>query len=162
MKIDKSKYEEILEELINNFFPSLKNKGVKIEFCENGNRGSAWVDKDSQMFIWVNLFYDFYNEFEIKGLLAHELFHITDTINWGIKWKKKFLKLCGISNCLEKYYEKFTDIQVIKKGLGNELLKNRKARESIINEHYKKRKNFYLSSDEIKKIMLKKGFDLQD
>lgn len=152
-KFETMRYEKIINELINSSFPILKNKKIKIKRSWFSNF-SASVSKELffGVIIWINPKYDVYDDFELKGLLAHELSHLEDWEIWGRGYKLKNDWKCFFSSKYKEEYEKKTDIKVILKGYKDELRAQRLKREGRKDKNFEKLKRFYLSVGDIDKI----------
>ncbi len=154
----KSKYEELLKEIINTSFPMLKDKKIHLLRCILIPFSAMAAKEFFGYIVYINPLYEIYSEFEVKGILAHELCHIEDWEIKGRKWRIKNRKLCLKDKNYNQDYEKATDIRaIVEKKYGKELLSARITRENKPDTNYKKNKDSYLTSEEIKQILLKKG-----
>lgn len=147
------KYKKIMNELISEKFPTLKNKEIRMEESKEPN-GSADAKRFySFLRIRITLGVRKYDKNKLIGLLAHELSHLEYfiTLSWfhyeifrDFKlWFKKYLK----------EDEKNTDITVIKKGYARQLYLQRK---SVWNtKRARKLRWKYLSPNEVKDIAIK-------
>ena len=154
-KFKKVRYEKIIKRLINSSFPVLKNKKIHIKkSIFSRYSASANTDLFLGLGIWINPKYDIYNNFELKGLLAHELCHLE---GWVIKgrWYKFINDIRCFSKDNLELYEKETDRQAICKGYRKELKAQRIKRESKKDKNFEKNKRFYLTPEEIDKVVCK-------
>jgi len=154
-------YEKIINRLVNSSFPVLKNKKIKIKkilfstFCIYS--AHTIINLFKKPFIYINpKYFKHYNNFEVKGVFAHELCHLEDFLINNF-WRNfvNGLKYVLSKDYKEKY-EKETDKKAICKGYRKELKAQRKKRESMKEKNYEKIKRFYLTSDEIGKVICKK------
>ena len=159
-----SEYKKIKDELVNSSFPALKE--IKIYILKLFGFGfSARTDKEFfGYFIWINPFYEIYNKFELKGLLAHELCHIEDWVIKGSNWREKNNRKCHKDRAYNRKYERATDDKVIfEKGYGEELKKQRERRETKEDRNFKRFKEIYYSSQEIEeKLKLIRSSNLKN
>lgn len=155
-KFQKRKYEKIVKELVNASFPALKNKKIHIrKSIFSKYSASTKIDLFLGLSIWINPKYNIYNDFELKGLLAHELSHLEDWVIKG-RWYRFVNKLrCFLSKDYLKKYEKATDRRAICKGYRKELKAQRKKRWSIKDKNLEKIKNNYLTPEEIERVVCK-------
>jgi len=156
MKLSCERYERIVKSLVKNSFPILHSKKICIETKPLSKKFSACATNYpfSGLKIWINPKYcEKYNDFELKGLLAHELIHLEDfsIMGWGKKFLWDFRYLFSRKN--RRKIERETDKKTILKGYGKELRALRLKRESIKDKNFKKIKRFYLSSKEIEKYL---------
>ena len=101
------------------------------------------------LIIYINPRYNIYNDFELKGLLAHELSHLEDWVVKG-RWYTFINSLkCGFSDSYKAKYEKETDKKAICKGYRKELKAQREKRYTIKDKNLNKLKKFYLTPEEI-------------
>lgn len=152
--------QKTIDEMIDNSFPKLKNKNVKILTIPK------WLFWWATAFIFgrfilVNSDIKKEDSKSLMGLLAHELCHIEDSINRNSFQEISAFTKEGFGWLFNTDYsrkiESQTDIKTIKKGYGKELLHLEKRRE----KNFSKRKldkihsHGYLSSKEIKSLMKK-------
>ena len=109
---------------------------------------------NKKSFIHVNPKYmNKFDNFELKGVFAHELCHIEDFLT-NNRWRY-FVN--GLKyNFFESYrerYEKEIDKKAICKGYRKELKAFREKRWSIKDKNLKRIKKFYLSPKEIDKVV---------
>jgi len=160
------KYREIVNELIDKSFPSLKNEKVKI--IEISKYLFWWAGGDvikfnNKYFIIVTNKIKESDNKALKAFFAHELCHVEDykkrnipsiiNIFYYLKEGLSWVFCTSFSRELERK----TDIETIKKGYGKELLKWALERE---NRYSKRKLNMlysrgYLSPKEIKQEMKK-------
>lgn len=153
-KFRKAKYEKIVKELINSSFLALKNKKIHIRKSIFSKYSAyANIDLFLGLGIWINPKYNIYNDFELKGLLAHELSHLGDWIVMG-KWYKFVNDIkCAFSKKYLIKYEKEIDKIAICKGYRKELKAQRIKREIKKDKNFEKLKKFYLTPKEIDKVV---------
>ncbi len=154
VKFETTKYEKIIKELVNSSYPVLKNKKIKVKrvFSPQFCRFTAYA---TISFIHVNPKYTSrYNNFELKGVFAHELCHIEDFLTnnkwWYFVHGLKYI----FSKSYRERYEKDTDKKAICKGYRKELKAFREKRWSIKDKNLEKIKRFYLSPKEIENLKI--------
>ncbi len=162
-KFETKKYDAIIKELVADSFPILKDKKIKIKkvLFPRFYKYSAYAFMDDGLFwlfrkkfyILVNPKYmKRYNDFEIKGVFAHELCHLEDFARNSRWW----FFLNNLKYTFENYrerYEKEADKKAICKGYRKELKSFREKRWSIKDKNLEKMKGFYLTPKEIDKVI---------
>jgi len=171
MKSYKKKYEEIVENLINNSYPELKEYNVKVE--EVGNKpyyALAFYKKPGNFIIKISKKVRKWEDYEVKAMLAHELGHF-------VVYSKVGFILTRISDFFEsnigfwkRIQERKADKIAVRRGYGNYMIKSRqKSKNKDNNDNnnddngngsakccdknpIKKKKPIYLTIEEIKRI----------
>jgi len=150
-----NKYKKIINNLIKNSFPILKNRKILVY-------ESIWLklfdfSADAKRFpyffrIRVNSRLQNYNKKLLSGTFSHELSHLETFAKMNFF---KYYIIRRLKLNFEKYVkkeERETDIIAIKKGYAKALYLQRKSRWKKAS---KKQKRLYLSQDEIKEIAIK-------
>jgi hypothetical protein len=156
--IDKNKLRvrcrKIMNELINESFPVLKNKTIHLSFffLHKKYSGTAFKPLPNLMFLFLNKDkVDKYSDKELTGLLAHELSHFETYYKMG------FIKsiLIGIvywfNLRIRRREEVNNDKNVIKKGYAKNIYSLTLKRKP--SKHTK----YYFSAEDIKKYAKKIG-----
>jgi predicted SprT family Zn-dependent metalloprotease len=151
------RYYKIVDHLIKNNFPILKDKKIKI--YENKRiRFSA----DTRRFpfflrIRTNPILREHSDGMLIGIFAHELTHLEKFVN-SSKFEYYILREFKIiSKKFIKREEEETDKEVIKKGYAKELYLQRKSRWGLKDRKIEKLKKFYISPDKIKNYAISIG-----
>lgn len=155
----KTRYQKIIEKLINESFPKLKGK-VKIH------------EVSSKIFFWVGAFtlrglskghilittkIRKLSDKELKGLLAHELCHVEDELKMGFfKFLLAIIPYLFLWTFGKKALgdiERKTDMKAIRKGYGKEVYAHTlRWEKSLSKKEIKEIRSIgYMSSEEIKK-----------
>ena len=149
------KYYKILNQIITESFPTLKNQEIKI--IEDKKILLSADAKKFNNYLRLRLNYDIrdYSNELVKGLFSHELSHfeyflILNKLNFFI-YEIKY----NFSKQYRKKIERETDINAIKKGYARELYAQRKLKWDLKDRKIEKLKKNYLSPEEIKKISIK-------
>ena len=152
------KYRKIIDRLVEKSFPSLKGKKIIIKESGNSRRYHAVVFE----FLFLSLILTSkkcrkLSDKALKALFAHELAHqeiikqmkFFEMISYFLRWL--FLRRVKVD------FERRTDLLVIKKQYGNELIELKKqALKGKDKEELKKiKKRGYLSLEEIKSYIKK-------
>ena len=82
-KFNPEKYDRIIKELVNKSFSILKNKKIIIKRAFFSIYSAETKRVFSRLYISINPKYDIYNNFELKGVLAHELSHLEDFVSFS-------------------------------------------------------------------------------
>ena len=155
-KISLSEIEKIKEELIRESFPTLKEIQIKIIEKDKGEFSAVAKKKGKNYITLINLTYlKIYDEFEVKGLLSHELSHVEEWVREGGWFYFKNKIKCSFSDRNNSFHEREIDKIAICKGYRKELKAQRKKRESYPDKNYYKNKKSYFSSKEIDKVKCK-------
>lgn len=160
MKFNKKRYQKLVNELINEGFPLLKNKKIHIWPALPFSKYSASANRDLILgrYLFINNKDNIYDDFEMRGLLSHELSHLESWEKIGLFNKIIEDIKCSFSNEFLAKNERETDRTAIRKGFGKELLKQRSRRYYKTDKNLEKLKKFYLSPEEIKKEMRRGRF----
>ena len=155
------KYRKIVNRLINNSFPNLKNKEIIVtEFPNISKKYSAGAG-EFLIFKWIIVLRKCrkYSNKALIGLLAHELSHCYITERMGLLEKFIYFIRWVFSKRMRAKAETQTDLITIKKGYGEELILLRKGISiGKTKEQLEERaKRGYLSLGEIKTYMKKLG-----
>lgn len=162
-KFEVKRYEKIINKLVKSSFPILRKKKINIKkvlfptFYRYS--ASATINLFKKPFIYINPKYcKYYNNFELKGVFAHELCHLEDFLTNNYRWFFVNGLKYSFSKDYKEKYEKETDKKTICKGYRKELKAQREKRKSKIikDKNYEKNKRFYLSPEEIDKVVCKK------
>ena len=86
-KFEVNRYNKIINGLVNSSFPLLKNRKIFVKKIVSEFSAQAQMDLFYNLSVLINPKYDIYSDFEITGLLAHELCHLEDFIEKGVLWK---------------------------------------------------------------------------
>lgn len=160
VKFETTKYRKIIKELVNSSFPVLKNKKINVkrvffpQFCRFNAYATIEILFNKKSFIHVNPKYmNKFDNFELKGVFAHELCHIEDFLT-NNRWRYfvKGLKY-NFSKSYRERYEKEIDKKAIRKGYRKELKAFREKRWNIKDKNLKRIKRFYLSPREIDDVV---------
>jgi hypothetical protein len=137
----KEKYNMIIRKLINDSFPVLRNKTIRLFiFRFRFYAMSVWLPPFTR-FIIMSTRTKTFNENVITGILAHELCHQERYYNLGVLKYIRFVIGFLISRKLQAEEEKATDKLTIEKGYGRQLyelseIQSCDKKHERINEYY--------------------------
>lgn len=146
----------LINEMIKKSFPELEKREIQIY---ESDKISFSADTYSLFFfsrIRLNPKIASCTNFQIKGLLAHELCHMVKFIERGSLKNECYILLGNSFASYKKKEEMSTDIEAIKRGLGRELLANRVWRAKNKDKNYYNFKDWYLAPKEIKRYITNK------
>jgi hypothetical protein len=144
----KEKYAIIAGNLINNSFPLLKDKKIRLfVFRLRFYALSVWVPFFIR-FIVISTRTKSFNENVITGILAHELCHQERYLRLGLLKYMKFAIGFLTSRKAQAEEEKATDRLTIEKGYGRQLYELSEIQ--YFDKKHEKINEFYMSLEEIK------------
>jgi hypothetical protein len=150
-------YNGLLEELKNNHFPELKDENITLKPLKILKKAFMVAFPLSK-----NIHYNVNaiktcNEAALKAVLVHELCHRVQFKNMSLSQRLILVPKYHLNDRFRQNHEREANIEVIKRGFGEELIELNKF---VKNRHPKevwenKISNYYLSDIEIQKIMKK-------
>ncbi|MEO6589101.1 MAG: hypothetical protein ABIP06_07215 [Pyrinomonadaceae bacterium] len=158
------KTQKLLTGLVKNSYPKLENKKIKVKTFKS--ESSYFKTRFSfskflkfqkiNYIVFVNpgIYQSKISEEAVIAILAHELAHIV------YYTEKNRLELLGLAGLIDKSFtakfERKADLQVIKRGYGEGLIKYREwLYEHIPQKNLNEKKRSYFTPEEIKAIMAK-------
>ena len=144
----KEKYKMITGKLINDSFPVLRNKTIRLfVFRFRFYAMSIWLPPFIR-FIIMSTRTKTFNENVLTGILAHELCHQERYFNLGVLKYIRFVFGFLISRKLQAEEEKATDKLTIEKGYGRQLYELSEIQ--FKDKKHERINEFYMSLEEIK------------
>ncbi len=151
----KEKYIKIIEGLISESFPTLQDKKIHVFVLSFRYYACSIWFPPFMRFVVVSKRSERFNDYILRGLLAHELCHQERYIEMGVINYLKLAFKFFIFKVVRAYEENATDRLTIEKGYAKQLYELSKIKYQ--DQKHEKINKFYLSLDEIKSYAKKIG-----